>query len=102
MSSAVPWSMLSQKTVESVSKCMVVLLFCGEAIEKEMKLAIAAPLIDIYRQQDEQFLVPQICSLVVCSSITSRLDFSLALQPCFDCLCFAGWQLEGEDERVSS
>ena len=104
MSNAVPWSMWSQETVESASKCMVVLLFCGEAIEKEMKLTSAALLIDIYSQQDEQFLVPPICSLVVCSSITSRLEFSLALQPCFDCVCSAGWQLEegGEDERVSS
>ena len=39
---------------------MVVLLFYGDAIEKEMKLTIAAPLINIYTQHNEQFLAPPI------------------------------------------
>ena len=42
----------------------VVLSFCCEAIEKEMKLSIAAPLIEIFSQQDNPLFVPSACFLV--------------------------------------
>ena len=55
--------------IESKS-AWVVLLFCCEAIEKKMKLTIAAPLIDIYSQQDEPLFVP-LTSLLVGTFQTS-------------------------------
>ena len=49
--------------------------FC-EAIEKEMKLSIAAPLIEIFSQQQEPLFVPSISLLVAVASMTCQFVFS--------------------------
>ena len=55
MSNAVPQLTLSTRRIRQMKART---WFCCEAIEKEMKLSIAAPLIEIFCQQDEPLFVP--------------------------------------------
>ena len=50
-------------------------LFCSEAIEKEMKLSIAAPLIDIFSQQDALLFLPETSLLVAVAMMTCQFVF---------------------------
>ena len=54
---------------------MVVPFFC-EAIEKEMKLSIAAPLIEICSQRQDPLFVPSTSLLVAVASMTCQFVFS--------------------------
>jgi hypothetical protein len=56
--------------------CLIESLFCSEAIEKEMKLSIAAPLIEIFSQQDAPLSVPVTSLLVAVASMTCQFVFS--------------------------
>ena len=91
--------------IESKS-AWVVLLFCCEAIEKEMKLTIAAPLIDIYSQQDEPLFVPLTSLLVAVASMTKQdVTFQTSASTCCTLLLIKmqdrKWIREDEEASVN-
>ena len=60
----------------------MVLPFSCEAIEKEMKLSIAAPLIEIFSRQDAALFVPATSLLVAVASMTCQFVFSQFFLEC--------------------
>ena len=56
--------------------CLIESLFRSEAIEKEMKLSIAAPLIEIFSQQDPLLSLPETSLLVAVATMTCQFVFS--------------------------
>ena len=67
-------------------------LFCSEAIEKEMKLSIAAPLIEIFSQQDALLSLPETSLLVAVATMTCQFVFSQF---------FLVWMPSGQDGKWS-
>ena len=54
--------------------CLIESLFRSEAIEKEMKLSIAAPLIEIFSQEDAPLSVPATSLLVAVALVTCQFE----------------------------